>query len=141
LPPQPNRRGFTFVGWFDTSAGTGGTQFTAGPGGTKVTTDKWVHARWAVSEEWKTGYLDLSSIKLKLFPNMVLPDVVHFHAGNNNDGRGGNIDIKEIFVSQTMSTEGARYIARNGSGFSPNNARLMGTGNDRFWRISVTGPD
>ena len=47
LAPAPNRPGYFFVGWFDISASSGGTQFQTGPVGTPVTADKTVWARWA----------------------------------------------------------------------------------------------
>ena len=41
--PSVSRSGFTFVGWYDTSASTGGTQFTAT---TAVSANRTVYARW-----------------------------------------------------------------------------------------------
>jgi len=43
MPAPPSRLGWDFVGWFDTAATTGGTQFTAT---TAITTNRTVYARW-----------------------------------------------------------------------------------------------
>ncbi|MCL2874173.1 MAG: InlB B-repeat-containing protein [Defluviitaleaceae bacterium] len=45
-PTAPNRTGFSFAGWFDTSAASGGNEFATGASGTAVTTDRTVYARW-----------------------------------------------------------------------------------------------
>ena len=42
-PANPTRAGFTFVGWFDTTEQTGGTQFSAT---TPITRNTPLHARW-----------------------------------------------------------------------------------------------
>ena len=43
MPPNPTRTGYTFAGWFDTNAATGGTQFTST---TLVSANRTVYARW-----------------------------------------------------------------------------------------------
>jgi len=43
MPPVPTRPGYLFLGWFDTTDTTGGTEFT---GDTNVTASRTVHARW-----------------------------------------------------------------------------------------------
>jgi len=48
-PPTHNRSGYTFAGWFDTNAASGGTEFETGASGTAVTADRTVYARWASS--------------------------------------------------------------------------------------------
>jgi len=45
-PPTYNCTGYTFIGWFDTSAATGGTEFETSASGTAVTANRTVYARW-----------------------------------------------------------------------------------------------
>lgn len=50
MPSNPTRAGFTFAGWFSTSATTGGNQITSSSIVPTVSTTYW--ARWTVNPTW-----------------------------------------------------------------------------------------
>ena len=45
-PPRPTRSNYAFTGWFDTDTQSGGNEFNFGSGGTAVTADITLYARW-----------------------------------------------------------------------------------------------
>ncbi|MCL1903473.1 MAG: cellulase family glycosylhydrolase [Oscillospiraceae bacterium] len=56
FPEKPTRSGYTFVGWFNTSATSGGTEIKAGSSsGTIFTKDETVYARWSQESQSGTG--------------------------------------------------------------------------------------